>query len=376
MLQKLLPLCLLSAAFACGQQSGPPPGVPIAPPNPDTPPPPQESATAPSDATPQPVPAPAASPLQLTADDRNQVIDAVAARLKSSYILPEMAQQLVASLQAHRQQGDYESITDGAILAYRLTADLQAISRDRHLRVEYSAAKLPREEGGPSAAEEEQYRHELARTNCGFQRVEILPGNIGYIQLNFFGAADVCGATAATAIKFIAQTDAVIFDLRQNHGGDPGMVALLASYLFDRPTHLDDLYNRRENKTTQYWATPEKVADRLTSQPVYVLTSRMSYSGAEQFCYDLRNLRRAILIGERTGGAAHPTRNHRINDHFLIATPEYRYINAVTRTDWEGEGVTPDVPAAPWNALIAAEKIALTRLRRPNVQTLPTTAMR
>ncbi len=374
MLRKLLPPFLLSASFACAQFPSPPPGVSLAPVAPATPAPPQTATPAPlrptTPATPQPAP--------LTPAERHQIIESVAAHLKQSYILPEMAQQLITSLHSHQQQGDYDSQTNPALLAVRLTADLQAVSHDRHLRVEYAASKLPPEEGGPSAEEEQQYRKELARTNCGFQRAEILPGNIGYVQLNFFGASDVCGSTAASAMKFVSHADAIIFDIRQNHGGDPGMVALLVSYLFDRPTHLDDLYNRRENKTTQYWATPDKVSDRMPTQPVYVLTSRMSFSGAEQFCYDLHNLRRAILIGERTGGAAHPTRNHRINDHFLIAMPEYRYINSITRTDWEGAGILPDVPAAPGNALVIAQKLALVRLNRTDVPppTLPTTALR
>jgi hypothetical protein len=361
MLRKLLPLSLLSVSLACvpslvrAQLPGPPPPV-----------------TSPAD-TPVSIPPPAT----ITPQERRQVIDGVVARLKQSYVLPDMAKLLADAVEIHQKQGDYDTISDGAVLAMRLTADLQSVSRDRHLRVEYSAVKLPPEEGGPGAEEEQQYRNELARTNCGFQRAELLPGNIGYIQVNYFGAYDVCGATAASAMKFVSHADAIIFDLRQNHGGDPSMVSLLASYLFDRPTHLDDLYNRHENKTTQYWATPDKVSDRIPTQPIYVLTSRFSYSGAEQFCYDLRNLRRATLIGEKTGGAAHPTRNRRINDHFLIAMPEYRYINSVTRSDWEGEGITPDVPAAPWNALVVAEKLALARVQHSIAQpTLTTTASR
>ena len=366
MLQKLLPLFLLSAAFASAQ-SGPAPGVTLR----------QTDPNAPA-SRPQPEPAftpPTPQASDLTADVRRQVIDTIAARLKTSYILPETAQRLVDSLNSHKRQGDYDGITDGVLLAARLTNDLEGVSHDRHLRIEYSAEKLPPEEGGPSAQEEQEYRDELNRTNCGFQHVEILPGNIGYIQFNYFGAPALCAETAATAFKFIAHTDAVVFDVRQNHGGDPAMVALIASYLFDHPIHLDDLYNRPENKTTQYWATPDKVTDRMPTQPVYVLASRFSFSGAEQFCYDLKNLHRAILIGERTGGAAHPTRNRRINDHFFIAMPEYRYINAVTRADWEGQGIEPDVASASWNALSAAEQIALTRLHRIRVRPMqPTTA--
>ena len=373
MLRKLLPLLLLTPAIPWAQ-SGPPPGIPMYVPNLNAPPPAETDQPAPTVPQPANEPTIAAPQLLLTAEDEHRVIDNIVARLKSSYILPEMAEKLVTTLRAHQQQGDYNGVTDGALFATRLTNDLQTVSHDRHLRIEYSVEKLPPEQSGPSAEEEHEYRQELDRTNCGFQRVEILPGNVGYIAFNYFGAPDRCADTAATAMKFVAHTDAVIFDLRQNHGGDPAMVALLASYLFDRPTHLDDLYNRRENKTTQYWATPEKVADKLPTQPVYMLTSRMTFSGAEQFCYDLHNLHRAILIGERTGGAAHPTRNHRLDDHFLIATPEYRYINAVTRTDWEGQGVEPDVPAAPWTALSAAEKIVLTRLNRINAHALTASA--
>jgi hypothetical protein len=362
MLRKLLPLCLLSGAVTAAQAQGPAPGVALA----STPPaPPAAPATA---AVPQP---------DLTPADIRQVVDGVAQHLKQSYILPEMAEQLIKSLQAHQGTGDYDGLTDGPALASRLTTDLQSVSHDRHLRVEYADFKLPPEEGGPSEEEGQEYRKELGRTNCGFQGAEILPGNIGYVKLNYFGAPGMCASTAAAAMKFVSHSDAIIFDMRQNRGGDPAMVALLASYLFDRPTHLDDLYNRNENKTTQYWATPEKVSDRMPTQPVYVLTSRWSFSGAEQFCYDLRNLHRATLVGETTGGAAHPTRNRRINDHFFIAMPEYRYINSVTRTDWEGEGVIPDVPAAPWNALRVAQKLALDRVQHSDTQpVLTTTAMR
>jgi C-terminal processing protease CtpA/Prc len=284
---------------------------------------------------------------------------------------------MIDAIKAHAAKGHYDKITDGDELATRLTKDLQDVSHDKHLRVNFSPFKMP-QRTGPTPEDEARFHQQMEHANCAFQKVEILPGNIGYIKFDGFMDAGFCGPTVNAAMAFVAHTDAVIFDLRMNHGGDPAMVALLASYLFDRPTHLDDLYNRHENKTTQYWATPEKVADRLPTQPVYVLTSRFSFSGAEQFCYDLRNLRHATLIGEKTGGAAHPTRNRRINDHFLIAVPEYRYINSVTKTDWEVEGIHPDVPTSPWNALVVAQKLALVRLHRTDVQqsTFPNTASR
>jgi C-terminal processing protease CtpA/Prc len=334
MLLRLLPLCLLSAAVASGQISVPPPAVPAPQPN---------SAV-------------------LTPADRQQVIRSITGHLQKSYILPDTAKQMITALQARVKQGAYNDITDSVVFAARLTIDLQSVSHDRHIRVDYVAEKLPQETDPPNTQEAELYRNSLDRTNCGFRHAELLQGNIGYVQLNYFGPRDVCAAAAAVAMRAVSHADAIIFDMRLNHGGDPGMVALLASYLFDQPTHLDDLYSRYDHTTTHYWADPKVVSDRMPTQPVYVLTSRGSFSGAEQFCYDLRNLRRATIIGERTGGAAHPTRNRRLSDHFLIAMPEYRYINAVTRTDWEGEGVAPDVSVSPWNALIIARKLAVDRI--------------
>ncbi len=143
------------------------------------------------------------------------------------------------------------------------------------------------------------------------------------------------------------------------------MVALLESYLFDHPVHVNNIYGRRDGKTIEYWTTPKKLAVQMPTQPVYILSSRMTFSAAEQFCYDLKNLDRAVLIGERTGGAAHPIRNHRLSDHFFISMPEYRYISPLTSSDWEGVGIAPDVPAAPWNALLVAQHVIEARSTQP-----------
>ncbi|HEY3706027.1 MAG TPA: S41 family peptidase [Terracidiphilus sp.] len=297
----------------------------------------------------------------LTAAEREQVLDGVAAKLKEYYILPDAAEKMLDALGTHRKNGDYDAL-DSAMLAARLTSDLESVSHDRHLRVVYSGAVLPEEDEEPSSSDQAIYRRALERTNCGFKHVDVLPGNLGYLEFNYFGAPEACADTVAAAMKLLSHTDALIFDVRQNRGGDPRMVALLMSYLFDRRTHLTDLYNRREDKTTEYWTAPEKLGTRFATQPVYVLISRSSFSAAEQFAYDLRNLKRAVLIGERTGGAAHPVRNRRINDHFFIGVPEYKYVDPVTHADWEEAGVTPDVPASGWNSVVVAEHLAERKL--------------
>jgi hypothetical protein len=297
----------------------------------------------------------------LTAAGRAQVLDGAIAKLKEYYVVPDTAQKMIDALEEHRKSGDYDAL-GGAALAARLTADLESVSHDRHLRVVYSAAVLPEEDEEPSPGDQAVYRRALERTNCGFKHVDVLPGNIGYLEFSYFGAPDACADTVAAAMKLLSHTDALIFDVRQNRGGDPRMVALLTSYLFDQRTHLSDIYNRRENKTTEYWTSPDKLETRMTTQPVYVLISRLTFSAAEQFAYDLHNQKRAVLIGERTGGASHPVRNRRINDHFFIGVPEYRYINALTHADWEEVGVTPDVPAIGWNAVVLAQNLAQRRL--------------
>jgi C-terminal processing protease CtpA/Prc len=153
----------------------------------------------------------------------------------------------------------------------------------------------------------------------------------------------------AAAMTFLAGTRAMIIDLRQNGGGSPRMVALVASYLFDRRTHLNDLWTRSTDATEEFW-TQDSVAGRRFGgeKPVFVLTSARTFSGGEEFTYDLKTLKRATIVGETTGGGAHPVRGRRIDDHFMIGVPFARAVNPVTHTNWEGVGVEPDtkVPAA------------------------------
>lgn len=164
-------------------------------------------------------------------------------------------------------------------------------------------------------------------------------------------------------MNFLAHVDAIIFDLRTNGGGDPKMVAFIASYLFDQPTHLSDIYNRREDSTTQYWTSPYVPGPRLANTPAFILTSKNTFSGAEDFAYNLKIPKRATVIGETTGGGAHPVGGHRIDDHFSIGVPFARSINLTTKTNWEGTGVEPDVKVPVADALDTATKLALEKIQ-------------
>jgi hypothetical protein len=299
----------------------------------------------------------------LDAATRQLVIDCVALNLREFYVYPEDAQKMEESLRQHQKRGEYDAVTDGDAFAALLTDHLQAVSHDKHLRVNYSPVKLPADENGPSADERAQFRKQLEHMNCGFEKVAVLPGNIGYLKFNVFADPAFCGPTAIAAMNFLGHVDAIIFDLRENGGGDPRMVALISTYLFDDATHLNDLYNRKEDATTQYWTLPFVPGNTLGGKPAFVLTSKRTFSGAEEFTYNLKNLKRATIIGETTGGGAHPVSGHRIDDHFMTGVPFARAVNPVSKTNWEGTGVEPDVPAKASEALAVAEKMAASKLQ-------------
>jgi hypothetical protein len=296
--------------------------------------------------------------VKLDAAARQRVIDSVIQDLNEYYVYPDLATKMAAAVQQRARSGAYDSISDGDAFAGALTDDLRAVSHDKHLHVGFSPFKLPPEQHGPNPQEEAEFHKELEKMNCGFEKIEILPRNIGYLKFNMFADADFCGSTAVAAMNFLAHTDAIIYDLRENGGGDPKMVALMASYLFDKPTHLNDLYNRKEDETTQYWTLPYVPGARLGDKPAFVLTSKSTFSGAEEFAYDLKCLKRATIVGETTGGGAHPVAGHRVDDHFMIGVPFARAINPVTKTNWEGTGVQPDVAVKAADALDTAEKLA------------------
>jgi hypothetical protein len=297
---------------------------------------------------------------------RKKVIDGVNADLKEYYVDPAAAQQMTDALNTHEIKGDYEAISDGDAFAARLTKDLRDVSHDRHLRVDFSPFKMPpRTKSTPE--DDARFHQQMEHNNCAFEKVEILPNNIGYVKFDGFMDASFCGPTVVAAMGFVAHTDAIIFDLRQNGGGQPAMVTLIASYLFDKPTHLIDIYNRKEDSTTQNWTLSYLPGPRLVKQPVFVLTSKRTFSGAEEFAFDLKNQKRATIVGETTGGGAHPVSGHTVADYFMVGVPFAKSLDPVTKTNWEGTGVEPDVKVPGADALATAEKLAMEKIHAKKV---------
>src|SRR6202162_4869486 len=300
---------------------------------------------------------------KIDAPTRARVIDGAIANLNEYYVFPETAKKMEDAVRAHQKKGEYDSVTDGNAFAKMLTDNFQEVSHDKHLRVDFSPAPVPaRPSGPPDADAVAQYRKQMERMNCGFDKVEILSGNIGYVKFDMFADPGVCGPTAVAAMNFLANVDAIIFDLRENGGGDPKMIALVSTYLFADQTHLNDLWERKGDETHQYWTLPYVPGKRLDAKSAYVLTSGQTFSGAEEFSYNLKNLKRATIVGETTGGGAHPVSGHRIDDHFMIGVPFARAINPISKTNWEAVGVEPDVKVPAADALTTAEKLATDKL--------------
>lgn len=308
-------------------------------------------------------------PVNFTFDAKvkQQTVKKISNLLDENYIFPDLAKKMGELIKQNLAAGSYDSIDDPMKFAETLTADLQSVSKDKHIRVRFSPEDAKRlieqEKNGRDPDDEKHWNEMLKKENYGFKKVERLPGNIGYVDFRNFASPDYSKETVASVMKFLENTDAIIFDLRLNGGGDPAGVQLICSYLFtETPVHLNDLYYRPTDETKEYWTLRKIDGKRMPDVPVYVLTSKFTFSGAEEFSYNLKNLKRATIVGETTGGGAHPGGVKAINEGFAIFVPNGRAISPVTKTNWEGVGVAPDVEVKSELALEKAQILALEKL--------------
>jgi hypothetical protein len=299
-----------------------------------------------------------------------QVIDAALKELDENYVFPDVAKKIAGAVRRRQANDEYAGVKTGPELARLLTEHLQEVSKDKHLRVRYSAEKIPpRGPGAPPTAEEKagqkaRMTTSAQKSNAGYRRVERLAGNVGYLELDHFAHSDFAAGPAAAAMTFLGNTDALIIDLRRNGGGSPQGVALLCSYFFDadKPVLLNTLYWRRGDRTDEFWTMKELAGPRYVGKDVYVLTSSRTFSGAEECTYNLQCLKRATIVGETTGGGAHPGGTRPIGEHFMMFVPTGRAINPITKTNWEGVGVKPDIAASADKALETAHERAVEKL--------------
>ena len=285
--------------------------------------------------------------------DTREMVQELADDIRGNYVFPEKGEQAAAYLLERADEGAFDGLDDER-LAQRLTEELRNVTEDLHFAVRPLPTNWrPQEfndEGDLAQINQDPGHH-------GFMRIERMDGNIGYLKLDGFDQVDRARESAHAAMQLLSGSSALIVDLRNNGGGDPETVQLLTSYLFDpdEPVHLNSLYFRPTDETTEYWTHSDiNAANAMPDVPVFVLTSGYTFSAAEEFSYNLRSLDRATIIGERTGGGAHPVDGFVIDSRLMVNIPVGRAINPITKTNWEGTGVEPHISVPAPEALDAA----------------------
>jgi hypothetical protein len=301
--------------------------------------------------------------IKLTHQEKAQVVDSISKFMADKYVFPDMGKKMGDLVTKNLKEGVYENIINPQDFAGKLTEDLRTVNNDRHIGVQFNPeyiAMVKKANADENNKELEEFeKKEREHNNFNFKEIKILPGNIGYLKFNSFQDASVAGPTAIAAMNFLAYTDALIIDLTDNGGGSPSLIQLISTYFFEEPEHLNSFYIREGDKTEQFWTLPYVPGPKMTETDIYVLTSGYTFSGAEEFTYNLKNLKRATIVGETTGGGAHPVDMHVINDNYGISIPFGKAVNPVTNSNWEGTGVEPDVKVPRDKAMETAYMLAL-----------------
>lgn len=280
--------------------------------------------------------------------EQEETIKVVADELHDFYVYPKIAARMEGYVLKRLEEGAYSAYTSAGEFAKNLTKDLQYISNDKHLTLVYKQeannwSQLPNFTNPPDIN--------------GFVSAEVLSGNIGFIKFNMFQESKEAMETASAMLEKVAGSAAVIFDLRDNIGGSPRMVEFISSYFFEEATLLNSFYDRNgeeAGRTMTYQEIPGKRFSNNT--PVYLLTSAKTFSAAEGFAYHLQSFKRGLVVGETTLGGAHPVAEHYISGKFSLRVPFLRAYNPITKTNWEGVGVQPDLPSRSEDALDTAIK--------------------
>ncbi|MDP3737059.1 MAG: S41 family peptidase [Hyphomonadaceae bacterium] len=294
---------------------------------------------------------------QATLDDatRSAVVAKAADALRNRYIFPDVGEKAAAKLEASLAAGAYKDLAQPGAFAEQLTKDLYEVAKDKHMRV---SAPGPRP--APAGASAPQ---PPPKSEGGVVRADRLAGDIGYIEISGFPPPGGFKPPVDKAMAQLADTKALIVDIRRNGGGSPDSVAYLVSFFLDGakpPMLINDFVNRKPN-TTEFTTRQSFSVTTPTSylgKPVYVLTSPRTFSGGEEFAYDMQAFKLGTLIGETTGGGANPGGVMPIGSQLGIFMPNGRPVNPVTKTNWEGIGVIPDIPTPVEDALkVALEKL-------------------
>jgi len=306
--------------------------------------------------------------LSIDKQAKTEVIQELMTTLIERYILPDVAQKIYDRLHMDLQNKIYDRIDGSHRFAFEIDKVLQEISNDKHLHFSFDpheARKIVAKQNCKGEEAQNFLEQNLMKemeTNFGFHKIEILEGNIGYLDLRRFYHTDNASETAVAAMNFLVNSDAIIIDLRKNRGGEPEMVQLMSSYFLRGRTPLNYIERRPEGKTEQYWTLPHVPGKRMLETELYLLTSDKTFSAAEGFIYGLKCLRRATIIGETTKGGAHPVDFFALQDRFVLMLPTGRTLNPISGKNWEAVGIEPDVKTSAEKAFNTAYRIALENL--------------
>ena len=318
--------------------------------------------------------------IKLDAATNREVVEGVIKAINKYYVSADVAKQLEAGLRNHVRQGDYDNITSAFDLVDTLDIHMQAISKDAHLKLGYSHKPGPPVTKEPAISLDtleklEEDRKAAIEKNFGFEKVQRLPGNIGYLALGSFERPVFSGEMAGNAMSFLANTDALIIDLRASRGGSADMVVFVASYFFDgaEPAYLGDWYTRAENGVQQCWTYPYLPGVRYLNKDLYILVSKRSFSAVEGFASIMQHHKKALIVGDPTRGGTHPGSFVPVHPNFAVfvplswfiyptGTPTYpigRPVYPTNKSDYHGTGLKPDIEVPAAQALKAAQIAAL-----------------
>ena len=310
---------------------------------------------------------PGSQEFRLENSTKTAIIDWVCLKMNEIYVFPDVAKKMEEHIRTKLKNGDYDKISSPRDFARQLRSDLVEISHDRHFNVVYApepSLRFKRPDPEEEKKREEQRICQLEYANYHFKKVERMDGNVGYLRFDGFADTLYAGDTAVAALQFLKHCDAVIIDLRFNGGGGADMIQLILSYFFKERTHINSWYIRRLDRTDQSWTSTYVPGQKLLDTDLYLLTSRRTFSAAEEFIYDLKNLERATLVGETTGGGGHMVtfeRNDELKIEFKI--PFNRAINPISGDNWEARGIEPDVKCPPEEAFERTYVLALEKIR-------------
>lgn len=292
---------------------------------------------------------------------KSAVVEKLSGLIIKYYVYEDVAQKTVDHLKQQSEAGKFDAQKDLKSFSKALTETVQAINKDKHMRVHLRRQSKAPDNSPEKKIEDMIYRFNSRReSNAGFREVRMIKGNIGYLDLRGFAGVDWGAKVADRYMYLLASTDAIIIDLRKNGGGDPSMVQYLCSYFFDQKVHLNSLYWRDGDQTEEYWTLDKIGGQKMPDVPLFVLTAKRTFSGAEEFSYNMQTRKRATLIGETTGGGANPGDILSINKELEVFIPTGAAVNPVTKTNWEGTGVIPEVKVPAEEALDKAIELATT----------------